>query len=79
MRKKKKKEKINSGSFKNAIYEMNLQKTYIWWVKYQSKVFGYSEKKDFILKVLFLLKQVKHHSGFIYLTKQIFWATLNTN
>ena len=35
-----------------------------------SNVFGYPKKNLFlILKVLFLMKQVKHHSGFIYYTE----------
>ena len=48
---------------------------------YQSKVFDYPQKFLFlILKVLFLMKQVKHHNSFIYYTKyKSSWATLNAN
>ena len=36
----------------------------------QSKVFGHAPKSLFlILKLLFLMKQVKHHNVFIYYTK----------
>ena len=36
----------------------------------ESKEFGYLKKKLFlIIKVLFLMKQVKHHNTFIYYTK----------
>ena len=39
-------------------------------VHYQSKLFGHTPKFLFlILKVLFLMKQVKHHNVFIYFTK----------
>ena len=39
-------------------------------IHYKSKVFGYSQKLLFlILKVLFLMKEVKHHNVFIYYTK----------
>ena len=35
-----------------------------------SKVFGHTPKFSFlILKVLFLMKQVEHHKGFIHYTK----------
>ena len=42
-------------------------------------VFGHLKKSLFlILKVLFLMKQVQHHSIFIYYTKyKSSWATLN--
>ena len=51
------------------------------YMHYQSEVFGHLQKFLFlILKVLFLMKQVKHHNGFIYYTKyKSSWATLNTN
>ena len=40
----------------------------------QSKVFGHAQKFLFlILKGLFLMKQVKHHNGFIYYTKYKFY------
>ena len=46
----------------------------------QSKVFGHLQNLLFLIqKVLFLMKQVKHHNGFIYCTKlKSFWALLNT-
>ena len=42
-------------------------------------MFSNPQKVSFlILKVLFLRKQLKHHSGFIYHTKyKSSWATLN--
>ena len=44
------------------------------YVLYQSKVLGHPQKILFfilflILKVLFLMKQVKHHNSFIYYIK----------
>ena len=40
---------------------------------YQSKVYGHPQKFLFlILNVLFLMKQVKHHDGFIHSTKYMF-------
>ena len=45
-----------------------------------SEVFGYPQFLFSILKVLFLIKQVKHHNGFIYCAQyKSFWAKLNTN
>ena len=39
------------------------------YVHYQSKVLDHPKKYSFlILKVLFLMKQVKHHNVFIYYT-----------
>ena len=69
------------------IYILSLRKkqhiyTYIYiYICYKSKVFGYPQKFLFLNpKVLFLMKQVKHQNGFIYITKsKSSWATLYTN
>ena len=51
------------------------------YIHYQSKEFGHPQNFLFlILKVLFFMKQVKHHNGIIYYTKyKSFWVTLKTN
>ena len=50
----------------NAVYIY----IYIYIYIYKSKVFGHPQTCLFlILKVLFLIKQVEHHDGFIYYTK----------
>ena len=45
------------------------------------KIFGHPQKRlILIVKMLFLMKQVKYHNGFIYCTKyKSSWAALNTN
>ena len=50
------------------------------YIHYQLKVFSHPQIFFSIQKVLFLMKRVKHHNGFIYHTKyKSSWATLNRN
>ena len=50
------------------------------YLHFQTKVFDHTQIFFVILKVLFLMKQVKHHNSFIYYTKyKSFWTALDTN
>ena len=67
--------------YKNAIKKAFIKLKLPWNIYYQSKDFGHPQTFLFlILKVLFLMKQIKYHNSLIYYAKyKSSRARLNTN